>query len=591
MRDVSSALADKLDTQLQTIDNNANPDTFLRISRPIVPLKYADFIERTRIVKASGIQDSDIAVCHPRFDRQDEDIWVAYVRNDTLHIKYARNCEVLSKSDWFNYNFTDTADKCAIAFDSTIKHNAQGIWEFITERLPWVFWTQAGALYGKKLGTEDIVELANANVTDVSAVRGPIGELGNWDMGLTVFFVMSGSLYYRQLIGGVWYDTELVQHDGLTGLTYEEIKAFVTWDYHVGVQILTDDGKIYVLLSYYEGIGIHSNSEHTMFDIIDDSIGIGKLKYVGDSYFKNDEHTVFNIDRYNAYNYSIHTEVPRRAYNIKDINGNWGSTIEVYMSEACSGALNTTFSLVDGNGTSFTCVGVEYDERIIRLVFEDFNEASGNLTVAYTSNSGLTTPIADVDGFSVTFTPEHLGEYVPPVPKVSSAANIDDRTIIVYFDRDIYNASTDISSYMTVYSYKYPFYPDYPTSSTVRTNLTIASTQDVSGNNRAVQINLTDSLKGAIGSVGILYDGMGGLNGENGYVEAFDETFTPAGLDWFAYPNDAEHTQFDIDAQSVEIGTLTRIYYQNVKSSDEHTEFDVDDTSITLGTLTYVGPV
>ena len=107
-------------------------------------------------------------------------------------------------------------------------------------------------------------------------------------------------------------------------------------------------------------------------------------------------------------------------------------------------------------------------------------------------------------------------------------------------------------------------------------------------NHGAVQINLTDSLKGAIGSVGILYDGMGGLNGENGYVEAFDETFTPAGLDWFAYPNDVEHTSinfYDCDT----LATLTKIYFHDYQSSNEHTSIGYVEDSMGNFKLTYVG--
>lgn len=587
MRNINTTLAERLDSTMQTFGENANPITQMRIQRHNVPLHDEELIERTRILHRAGLTDSDIAVCHPHFGWDDERIWVAYVRNNVLHVKWAENMEVLSKMEWNDYSFTTDAIACSIAFDSTVKHNAQGIWEFVTEELPWVFWvTPDGELKAKKctpLGTY-IYDLAEANVTLVSAVRGPSGTFGNWDLGLTVFFVMGGSLFYRQMIDGVWYDAELVQHEDLTGITFAKIKAFNTWDYRAGVQILTDDNEIYALFSYTEGLGTRSQ-EHTMIHYVEGSMGGWKSKFVGETDFQTREHTFIAYHDNEVYNYSTNTERPVYAENIRDINGNWGSTIEVHMSEKSTGALNTAFSLTDGTHT-YQCMAVAYDKRIIRLSFADFNEATGNLTVTYTPGD-LATPIADVDGFSITFTPVHLGEYVPPVPKAVSAENDGDHIIIVHFDRDIYNASTDISDYLTVYCNKYPMCPDYPTTNTQRVELAIASTQGVSGDNRAVQINLTDSIKGAVGAMGVLYDGLGGLNGENGNVEAFDQTFTPAGLPWFANPNAIEHTVINF-AFSETVGTLTRIYFSDYQEN-EHTMIGYVEDSMGNFKLTHVG--
>lgn len=588
MRNIDTVLEERINSSMQTIGENANPAVQMRIQRHDVPLHDEELIERSRIVHRAGLTDSDVAVCHPYFEREDGRIWVAYVREGILHVKWAENMEILSRSEWNDYWFTDYAIACSIAFDSKVKHNPQGIWEFITEEIPWVFWvTPEGQLKAKlctPLGQYEH-ELAIANVTDVSAVRGASGDYGNWDFGLNVFFVMGGNLYYRQMINDVWYDAELIQHPDLNGLTIQKIKAFNTWDYRAGVQILTSDGDLYELYSYTEGLGTRSQ-EHTMINYIEGSMGNFKLQYVGESSFQTKEHTSIGYHDNEIYNYSTNTEIPKKAENVSDINGNWGTTIEIRMSEKATGALNTDFSLTDGTNI-YQCMGVIYNKRIIRLAFQDFNDAMGNLTVIYTPGT-LATPIADVNGFSITFTPEHLGEYIPPVPKVVSAANDGERTITVNFDRDLYNASTDISEHLTVYSNKFAFYPDYPTSNTERINLTIASTQAVSGNNRAIQINLTDTIKGAIGDVGILYDGFGGLNGENGNVEAFDKTFTPTDLPWFVNPNAIEHTEINFhDCET--LATLTKIDFHDYQAPNEHTTIGYVEGSMGNFKLTYVG--
>ncbi len=87
--------------------------------------------------------------------------------------------------------------------------------------------------------------------------------------------------------------------------------------------------------------------------------------------------------------------------------------------------------------------------------------------------------------------------------------------------------------------------------------------------------------------MGVLYDGLGGLNGENGNVEAFDQAFTPTGLPWFANPNAIEHTVINF-AFSESVGTLTRIYFNDYQEN-EHTMIGYVEDSMGNFKLTYVG--
>lgn len=409
MRNVDSVLEDRLNSSLQTIDNNANPAVQMRVQRRSIPLLDEELIERSRIVKAEGITDSDVAVCHPYFDHEDEDIWAAYVRNGTLHIKWAKNTEILSKSEWNNYWFTADASACSIAFNSVAKHNARGQWEFVTEEVPWVFWVDNGSLKAKlctPLG-EYIHELAVSNVTDVSAVRAPSGDYGNWDLGLTVFFVMAGQLYYRQYINGEWYDAERITFAGLSELTIAEIKAFNTWDYRVGLQILTDDNKLYELFSYTEGIGTRGTENI--------SLGLeisARLKKIGyDTGYEN-EHLDLDISCESEMIYGL-SSVPVSWGNINDGQGNYGLYVDVdFDYPNTGGGLPDEFALTDSMGNFYRCEDVEIiDETKLRLKFYDFNQAVGNLTLTYTQGT-LHSIVPLTDSFTVTFTPTNLNPLI-----------------------------------------------------------------------------------------------------------------------------------------------------------------------------------
>lgn len=410
MRNIDSTLEERLNSSMQTFGTNANPAVQMRIQRHDVPLHDEELIERSRIVHRAGLTDSDVAVCHPYFEREDGRIWVAYVREGILHVKWAENMEILSRSEWNDYWFTADAVSCSIAFNSVPKHNPRGIWEFITEEEPWVFWvTPEGQLKAKlctPLGQYEH-ELAIANVTDCSAVRAPAGDYGNWDLGLTVFFLMAGQLYYRQYIDGEWCDAERVTFTGLDELTIVKIKAFNTWDYRVGVQILTDDGKLYELFTYTEGIGVRG-SEHISLNLEIE----GRLKKIGYDTGYETEHLDLDISCESEMIYGL-SSVPVSWGNINDGQGNYGLYVDVdFDYPNTGGGLPDEFTLTDSMGNNFRCEELEIiDETKLRLKFYDFNQAVGNLTLTYTQGT-LHSIVPLTDSFTVTFTPTNLNPLI-----------------------------------------------------------------------------------------------------------------------------------------------------------------------------------
>lgn len=90
-----------------------------------------------------------------------------------------------------------------------------------------------------------------------------------------------------------------------------------------------------------------------------------------------------------------------------------------------------------------------------------------------------------------------------------------------------------------------------------------------------------ESFQRAAGNITVAYDGTGSLVGQGGPVLAFEETFTPAGLDPKNNPNEAEH----IEISSIVVNAvLKKIDYINTKC-DEH----ISISSITaVGALTNI---
>ena len=498
MRTLPGTIQTRINKRAQTIAENANPHASVVVSRNIVPLTYWKFVNENVIDPlGAGVHgrytDLDIAVAHPRFGRPDEDIWVAAIDcteegsstivPGRLRILQTRNkLHVGDAESWIENGFTVQADLCAIAFNSTVKKNVRGIQEYITEQYPWVFYVTDGELFGYQINSNMVpISLAAANVTDVTAVRGPSGEYGAWDCGLTVFFLMSGSLYYRQLINGVWYDAEQVTA-GPSGVTYSKIDAFNTWDYRVGVQLLDTSGNLYMIYTFTEGIGVRG-TEHVEVS------ASAKMKLTGIEYSSTQEteHVAVasSANVLLRYAWSV---VPLSVENIEDANEKWDTTIQILFDYPVhsDGLTPSLFTLVDTEGYYYECRGFTISDngegRLLTLAFASFNLAQhwqdNSLTLTYTkpASGGLMSPAVQTDSFSETFAPVNLD--VPSVlpPAFASARNYDidyrkteDDTIYVRFTEELTTADvTGTTGNFNISLHEYNYVPNGTLQDTTR---------------------------------------------------------------------------------------------------------------------------
>lgn len=94
---------------------------------------------------------------------------------------------------------------------------------------------------------------------------------------------------------------------------------------------------------------------------------------------------------------------------------------------------------------------------------------------------------------------------------------------------------------------------------------------------------MNDSFKNAVGSMHVIYDGHGTLQGFGGPVQAFDYAFTPVNLSPLNMPHDPEH----IELQSFSLSySLPQIMYIDSPITKEHVE--LVGFSLTELTMTHI---
>lgn len=431
MRTVPSYISSRLAKNIQTRANNSAPSSRIWISRPSTVLVDDRLLERQTILNAS-VTDVSVAVCHPKKRRSNTAIFMAYISDGVARVVSAKHKLRMDAHVWVDTGFEADATAVSIAFDGTMPKVYGSEVEFVTENEPWVFWVDDTVLYAKKLySEEDPIVLAEENCTDVSAIRAMWSSVGSFDFGLVAFFILSGKLYYRQLIDGEWMDAELVVF-GPEGVVWEEIAAFRTWDYRVGVQAKTTDGKIYEMFTQYMGIA-KQGTEHLNVDVHSDA---DLIKVAHHEPTPQEHLSISGIQTGAPYGGFYSTLPPNivGAYNIDDGNGDWGKKLvivsDVHLRAEDIAANYASFSITDSLGRSFAAYSAELaveDAKTITLTFQDFNAAKGECIASYTPGTAITMADTVMEYTELTFTPVNLVPPDVPVPEAEDIWNVDRR--------------------------------------------------------------------------------------------------------------------------------------------------------------------
>lgn len=426
MRSLSASMRRKVASRIQAGENGMSAS--LWVGRPTTPLTDDSFLEKQTVLYSSNITKTSMAVCHPQLSRGATHIYFAYIESGELKITRTYYTDIMERHEWQSVEFSEWAEDVSICFDGTMPKAPSGWVEFKTEEIPWVFWCLNGVLYGRKLNDSgDPIILAEANCTAVSAVRAMWSSHGGFDFGLVVFFLLNGLLYYRQLISGEWMDAEVVSF-GPDGVKWEDLAAFRTWDYRVGVQCKSTDGIYYEMFTQFMGIG-KQNSEHLELRNVRAISEIIEIQY---SNTQEAEHLeLSNVSAGAPYGglYSLDMPVLISAHNVEDENGDWGTTvIAVFSNYLVADQVSSNylqFALVDSWGAAYypASASLGPDGKTVTLRFVDFNPAYDVCQIQYTPGTVYSMATILMEATSISFTPQNLNPPDIPQPEVESIWN------------------------------------------------------------------------------------------------------------------------------------------------------------------------
>ncbi len=474
MRNLPSEVINGVQNKIQAKSMGNEISTILWVSRPTVPLTEDNFLEK-QTVATGGFTSAAVAIDRPQKDKGASRIYLAGIQNGVAKVWVADPKDEISTHIWTDTGFLEAAEDVAIAFDGTMPKDSRGGSQFVTKHTPWVFWVSDGALYAYNLYANGVtITLAENNCTRVSAVRAMWSEVGSFDFGLTVFFLLNGVIYYRQYIDGEWKDAELVNF-GPSGITWVDIAAYRTQDYRIALQVMSSGGTVYELFTQYMGIG-KQNTEHLEIRNVTSQ---GELTAIEYKNLLNREHLeisgVWRNDSLYGGLYSAGTPHFTSAHNIsvgvedenEELVEDWGKVVlvnlDVHLNPVSVAENATNFQLTDSRSRTFVAAQAEIigtDGLTLKLTFADFNNAYGACVVSYTPGSVVTMAENAAAGMSVSFTPTGLVPSTAPAPEAVSAWPIKpDGTQVAVKFTEVITSGTDVLTGWDVQMSEYSYVP------------------------------------------------------------------------------------------------------------------------------------
>lgn len=230
--DISQEIISKTSDRLQTSAYDSEPKLSLVISRKEVFLDDFSFTERRRArhTTLNSISDIGIAIYHPKLAHEDESVWISYIKDGKLYLRYSSITGDISIIDWEEIDLGEpSATKCDVGFYSNIQTNDRGVVEYVSRKKPIVFYLSSGTIY--------YIDTSEANLEPHSFSGSNIKDLSvrQTNAGLGLFYVKTDNeVYYR--IKGVtgWSAEEYINES--PEVTVDGISTFATLD-GFGVQV------------------------------------------------------------------------------------------------------------------------------------------------------------------------------------------------------------------------------------------------------------------------------------------------------------------------------------------------------------------
>lgn len=428
MKSIPEDLSNKITTLLQTPANNADPKMSITVVRAKDTVMDNTYWTTEVIRTKEGLGDLSVAARRLKPYGGPDSLYNIYVDNGVVKTA-TRAYPDYQKDGWQDQFELGAGTACAICFDGYWELY-KNKWQMITSEKPWIFWVdntnKLWVQYWNDVATK--FELAGG-VSKVKAIRGWKNvNMPEVDQGVVVSYIKTnGKIYYRNYcwqIAGMFlweYEEEVTDFSG----TYLTHNLFITNDYRMGIIAENSSGEISMVVTSRDWAGMAIAPERFTVRAKAEVVHIPLTYIIGYNLEKftvlaSAEIANLYAGSYNKFKSVAQIGIGDPDERFEENDGlNYGLQIIFTVNYKIIDFDTTGFEILDTNNVKFRCTDYNrIDDNTFIAIFEDFNNAVGNLTLHNLANKNTNEAGYYFDAFSITFEPLSLIPAIVEPPEV-----------------------------------------------------------------------------------------------------------------------------------------------------------------------------
>lgn len=422
MRPISPDLLAKLNSNMQTPANNAQPRMSVQVSRARSAVVDSTYWTVETIRTKTGLGDISLAPRRLKSYGRPDRIYEIHVDNGIVKTTIREYPDLL-KDGWQHQFELGAGSAVAVAFDGEWDLWRKK-WRLKTTEKPWIFWIDAlGELYTQLWDEVDTKVLLASGVVKVKAMRGWKNKyIDVNDQGVIAGYIKTdGKIYYRnyckQSDGTSVFEPErqLTQFTG----TALNLNLFLLSDYRMGFVIQDNLSKIYWCISERNWAGMALGADNISVS------ASAEVDFIPVTYYHTfeNEQIVVSASAEIDYLYADDFNDFIMIENIDNGSGDWGKIIQFRTLHEIFDYTSGEFEIYDDNGMPYAPISISNNEGLFSLTFEDFNNFKNSIllkakAIVLTNEAGYL-----FSTFEKSFLPVNLVPTETPLPEVLEVWN------------------------------------------------------------------------------------------------------------------------------------------------------------------------
>jgi len=386
MRSIDPSLLSKINSQNQTIYNNANPKMRVAVARAKTTIMDYTYWTVEIIRQKPGLGDISLAPRRFKVKGPPNRIYEIHVDNGVVGTAIREYPDKL-KIGWQNQFTLGTGSNVAIAFNGHWERYRK-LWRLVTDVEPWIVWVDGNNKLQAQHWDDETSKLElSTGISSVRALRGwKNATLEYLDQGIVVAYIKTdGTVWYRNYADQtdgtiVWeYEKQLTEFTG----TAVSLNLFITNDYRIGFIIGDSTGKFFWYITDRNWAGMASPLEFIGLGIADIEFAVYEIEYK-EAY--SDENITTGISDFwfniagPIYPEVVSVENPEGSEIQLSLKFNYEIAPDIDLT-----AIKNAFTITDSLSTEFFITTTEVGINRAEILFNmpNFSSASGNMFIDY----------------------------------------------------------------------------------------------------------------------------------------------------------------------------------------------------------------